>query len=164
MLAAVPSLVACGAGSSDGKSDAEASGATTAQRGPAGAGATKARLVEVIGSNSKLKVHIPTGPPSKRLVVKDLRRGSGPGIAKSGDEVVVNYVGIEYRNGRKIYDTWEEAGPSRFHLKAMRTGWELGLNGMKVGGRRELIVPSRLAYHAGALVYVVDLLEVRPWA
>jgi peptidylprolyl isomerase len=120
-------------------------------------------MVEVAGPHSKLRIRIPASSPPRKLVVKDLREGSGSEAANVGDEIVVNYVGLDYKTGETIYDTWEQAGPSHFHLKAMRTGWERGLRGMKVGGRRELIVPSRLAYRTGSLIYLVDLLEVRPW-
>lgn len=131
--------------------------------GTSGTAGRNDRVTEVAGPASKLKIRIPARPPPKELVVRNIRPGSGSGVAKAGDEVVVNYVGVEYDTGHLIYDTWEQRGPSHFHLKAMRTGWELGLNGMTVGGRRELIVPSRLAYHTGALIYLVDLLRVRPW-
>ncbi|HEY2335683.1 MAG TPA: FKBP-type peptidyl-prolyl cis-trans isomerase [Solirubrobacterales bacterium] len=127
------------------------------------AGHAGARVTEVTGPHGKLKIRVPSGRPPKALVVKELREGSGPEAARAGDEVAVDYVGIDYGTRKAFYDTWEQAGPSHFHLKAMRTGWERGLRGMKVGGRRELIVPSRLAYGTGALIYLVDLLEVRPW-
>jgi peptidylprolyl isomerase len=121
-------------------------------------------VVEVPGPGSKLKIGIPQGPPPKALEIKDVKRGSGP-IAKAGDEVFVGYVGIEYETGKTFYDSWAQAGPSHFHLHTPEhTGWEMGVDGMKVGGRRELIIPSRLAYGTGALIYVVDLLGAKPWA
>jgi peptidylprolyl isomerase len=119
------------------------------------------RVVEVAGPHSTLKIGIPPGPPPEGLVVRDLREGTGREVAGAGDTVVVNYAGVNYRTGKAFFDTWTETAPSRFYLKAMKSGWERGLKGMRVGGRRELIVPSRLAYDSGAVVYLIDLLEAK---
>jgi peptidylprolyl isomerase len=107
------------------------------------------------------KVQIPPSPAPKKLVVKDLRKGSGPAIEEGSDEILVDYIGVSYRTGEEFYNTWERGGPSKYHLEEVHRGWELGLKGMRVGGRRELIEPSRLAYGTGPLLYVVDLLAVK---
>lgn len=109
----------------------------------------------------KPEVEVPPGPPPKELVVTDLRKGSGPVLDDPDDELVVHYVGVTYDTGEEFYSTWDRGGPSKYLLEEVHKGWELGLKGMRVGGRRELIEPSRLAYGTGTLIYVVDLLAVR---
>ena len=120
-------------------------------------------------------IKIPAGPPPKKLVVKDLIKGTGA-TAADGDELQVNYVGELYSNG-KIFDaSWKDTpgkafGPFELGVNAVIKGWDEGLVGMKVGGRRELIIPPSLAYGAAGqaptipknatLVFVVDLLSVK---
>lgn len=97
----------------------------------------------------------------------------GTGLeAQAGSEVTVHYVMALHKNGKKIDSSWSRK-PFSFQLGAgtVTPGWEQGFGGMKEGGRRELIAPSRLAYgKAGVpqqigpdedLVYVIDLLEVK---
>jgi len=116
---------------------------------------------------TKPKVTAPSGPPPKKLEIKDLEKGSGPG-AKPGDEVTVQYVGINYKNGKQFDASWDRGEPFTFQLGSHTVieGWEQGLKGMKVGGRRELIIPPQLGYGSqsnGAipanetLVFVIDL-------
>jgi peptidylprolyl isomerase len=119
-------------------------------------------------SKTKPKVTVPSGPPPKKLTIKDLEKGSGP-AAKSGDEVTVNYVGVDYKTGKEFDASWDRGEPFSFELGsgAVIPGWEEGIEGMKVGGRRELIIPPSLGYgSAGSpptippnetLVFVVDL-------
>jgi len=120
---------------------------------------------------TKPKVTVPQGPPPKKLVVKDLKQGSGP-TAKAGDEVTVQYVGVDYKTGKEFDSSWSRNEPFAFNLGAGEViqGWDQGIEGMKVGGRRELIIPPELAYgsqEAGSikpnstLVFVVDLLAVK---
>lgn len=117
---------------------------------------------KVAGAASPPKVRVPTGPPPKDVVVKELRKGHGV-MLKAGDWFSLNYVAVEYESGKRLEAHWERSGGFtwKFGTGEVVKGWETGLEGMRVGGRRELIVPSRLAYGGGALVYVVELLEVR---
>ena len=122
-------------------------------------------------TSTKPKVTVPEGAPPKQLEVEDLVPGSGA-EAKSGDEVTVQYVGVNYKNGREFDSSWSRNEPFSFTLGRGEVipGWDQGVEGMKVGGRRELIIPPELAYgEAGAppaigpnetLVFVIDLLEV----
>jgi FKBP-type peptidyl-prolyl cis-trans isomerase len=117
-------------------------------------------------------VPIPSGPPPKTLVKKDLIVGSGA-TAKTGSAVTVNYVGELYKN-HKVFDaSWKRNqpfGPFTLGQGSVIKGWDQGLVGMKVGGRRELIIPPALGYGAAGsppsipanatLVFVVDLLAV----
>jgi peptidylprolyl isomerase len=112
---------------------------------------------------TKPKVEVPDGPPPKKLVVEDLDVGTGP-AAKARDEVTVHYVGVEYKNGKQIDSSWDRGETFSFDLgeRVVIPGWEAGVPGMKVGGRRKLIIPSNLAYKAGALVFVIDLIAIKP--
>jgi peptidylprolyl isomerase len=113
----------------------------------------------------------PTGAPPTTLVKKELIVGTGP-EAKAGQSVTVNYVGVLYSTGKVFDASWKRHEPFTFTLGKGQviSGWDQGVAGMKVGGRRELIIPAPLAYGArgagssippnAALVFVVDLLAV----
>jgi FKBP-type peptidyl-prolyl cis-trans isomerase len=120
---------------------------------------------------TKPKVGIPKGPLPKNVVkIKDLKEGKGP-AADGGDEVTVDYVGVLYKNGRQFDSSWDRGESLTFQLgsSVAIAGWEQALGGMKVGGRRELIVPSALGYGPqgaasippnSSLVYVIDLTAI----
>lgn len=114
-------------------------------------------------NKTKPKVEVPKGPPPKKLVIKDLEVGKGP-EAKLGDEVTVEYVAVNYKTGKQFEASWDRGEPFTFDLGGgiVSAGWEQGIEGMKVGGRRELIIPPDLAYgpEKGTLVFVVDLLAI----
>jgi peptidylprolyl isomerase len=111
----------------------------------------------------------PSTPAPTKLVTKELIVGTGP-EAKAGDSVTVNYVGVLYKGGKVFDASWKRSETFPFVLGKGQVipGWEQGIVGMKVGGRRELIIPSGLAYGAkgspptippnSALIFVVDLL------
>ena len=113
----------------------------------------------------------PSGPVPTKLETKDLIVGTGP-EAKAGQSVTVNYVGVLYKGGKEFDASWKRKEPFNFILGKGQVipGWDQGIVGMKVGGRRELIIPASLAYGAkgsgaaippnSALVFVVDLLGV----
>jgi peptidylprolyl isomerase len=114
------------------------------------------------------KVTPPSGPPPAKLVVKDLIKGTGA-EAKLGQSITVNYVGVLYHGGKQFDASWKRGEPSTFSLETGKLiqGWTQGIPGMKVGGRRELIIPASLAYGAKGtsgippnepLVFVIDLL------
>jgi peptidylprolyl isomerase len=158
-------LFAAGCGGSDDSStgSTEASEATATAEAPAKG--------EPAAQKTKPKVAVPKGAPPQELEVEDLEEGSG-GEAKSGDKVTVQYVGVNYKSGKEFDASWNGAGPFSFTLGAGEVipGWDQGVEGMKVGGRRELIVPPELGYGESGyppaippsetLVFVVDLLEV----
>jgi peptidylprolyl isomerase len=109
--------------------------------------------------------------PPKKLEIEDLEEGSGA-EAKAGDLVTVQYVGVNYKNGEEFDASWNGGEPFTFPLGAgeVIAGWDQGVQGMKVGGRRELVIPPSLGYGATgsppaippneALIFVVDLLAV----
>jgi peptidylprolyl isomerase len=121
--------------------------------------------------SKKPVVTVPKGPAPTKLVVKDLIVGTGT-QAKAGDTVTVNYVGVLYKGGKEFDSSWSRNQTFTTPLTngSVITGWVQGIPGMKVGGRRELIIPPSLAYgKAGSgsaippnstLVFVVDLLSV----
>jgi peptidylprolyl isomerase len=101
-------------------------------------------------------------------VIKDLIVGHGK-AATASSTVTVNYVGVLYKNGKEFDSSWKRGQPATFPLTGVIPGWTQGLPGMKVGGRRELIIPPSLAYKSQAqagvpanstLVFVIDLLSV----
>ncbi|MGE5281254.1 MAG: FKBP-type peptidyl-prolyl cis-trans isomerase [Chloroflexota bacterium] len=110
------------------------------------------------------KVVVPPGPPPTHLIVNDIRPGSGAAIPGKGEVGIhVNYISLSYKTGKPLGVKWAPRGAFRisFGPGLEVKGWEKGLVGMKVGGRRELRVPSRLAYGQGAILYVVDLLGIK---
>jgi peptidylprolyl isomerase len=133
-------------------------------------GAAAKQGEEAAKKKTKPKVSVPNGPPPQKLVVKDLEEGRGP-EAKPGDEVVVNYVGVNYKTGKEFGTSWNR-DPLVFKLGEgfVIDGWEMGIAGMKPGGRRELVVPPDLGYGnhptetippESTLVFVVDLMSVK---
>jgi len=101
------------------------------------------------------------GPPPKKVVIRDLIKGKGAMI-KPGDLFGINWTAAYYKTGKWRESSWETGRKYTFNYGAGQIvkGWEEGLKGMRVGGRRELIVPSKLAYENGAIVYVIDLLSI----
>jgi len=152
-------VAGCGGGSDSSSSESTATGGETTAAESSG------------GEKTKPKVTVPKGAPPKELEIEEIEEGSGA-EAKSGDKVTVQYVGVDYENGQEFDSSWSRNEPFGFTLGAGEVipGWDQGVEGMKVGGRRELIIPPELAYgEAGAppaigpnetLVFVIDLLEV----
>jgi peptidylprolyl isomerase len=161
------STTSSGEGSTHAKAGEETTAAAEESLSP---GAIKRAEAEA-KKKTKPKVVPPKGPKPKTLVVKDLEVGTGP-EAKSGDELTVQYVGVGFESGKQFDSSWDRKEPFTFTLGEgnLIKGWEEGLEGMKVGGRRELITPPDYAYGsegAGAiapnatLVFVIDLLKVK---
>jgi peptidylprolyl isomerase len=101
---------------------------------------------------------IPTGPSPDKVVIKDLREGSGAPI-RPGDVFAVRYVDFDYETGEQRERNWSQRSPWRltWQIGELVDGWEPGLKGIKAGGLRELIVPSQLAYENGPRVYLVEI-------
>jgi peptidylprolyl isomerase len=121
---------------------------------------------------SKPEVTIPEGQPPTELLVEDLTVGEGQ-EARAGHDVSVHYVGVAWSTGRQFDASWDRNDPFEFGLGAGQViqGWDQGVQGMKVGGRRRITIPPHLGYGSrGAggvikgnetLVFVVDMLGVR---
>ena len=120
---------------------------------------------------TKPDVAIPAGAPPADLVIEDLTVGTGA-EATSGKTVDVDDVGVGWSTQKQFDASWDRGSPFSFQLGAGRVikGWDQGVAGMKVGGRRRLTIPAKLGYgDRGAgrdikpgetLVFVVDLLKV----
>ena len=117
------------------------------------------------------QIEKPEGDIPFELVADDLTVGEGDEATK-GKKVSVHYVGVAFSTGEEFDASWNRGQPFEFKLGAGQVipGWDAGVEGMKVGGRRKLTIPSAMAYGArgagGAikphepLVFVVDLLSV----
>jgi peptidylprolyl isomerase len=156
-------LAACGSSKAPGVSLAPSSGATAA------AASTTATPPPALAK--KPVVTVPKGPAPKKLVSTDLVPGTGQAAA-NGQNVTVNYVGVLYKGGKEFDSSWKTGKPFSTPLSSgsVIPGWVQGVSGMKVGGRRELIIPPNLAYGSrgspptippnSTLVFVIDLLSV----
>ncbi|MEU1591569.1 FKBP-type peptidyl-prolyl cis-trans isomerase [Streptomyces sp. NPDC005708] len=122
-------------------------------------------------SIDKPEIDFPGGEPPADLEIKDIWEGDGP-EAKAGDTVSVHYVGVAFSTGEEFDASWNRGTPLKFQLGVGQVikGWDQGVQGMKVGGRRQLTIPAHLAYGdrgAGGrikpgetLIFVCDLVAV----
>ncbi|MFD7749853.1 FKBP-type peptidyl-prolyl cis-trans isomerase [Streptomyces sp. NPDC059698] len=122
-------------------------------------------------SIEKPEVDFPGGEPPADLEIKDIWEGDGP-VAQAGQTVSVHYVGVSFSTGEEFDASWNRGTPLQFQLGAGQViaGWDQGVQGMKVGGRRQLTIPAHLAYGdrgAGGkiapgetLIFVCDLVAV----
>jgi len=121
---------------------------------------------------TKPTVTVPPGAPPTQLQSTDLIVGTGP-AAKAGDNVSVQYVGVAYSSKQQFDASWDRGQPYPFVLGAGNVipGWDKGVVGMKVGGRRDLIIPPSLGYGASpppgapiaandTLIFVVDMVKI----
>ena len=120
-------------------------------------------------AGQKPEIDFQDGPAPTELVIEDLVVGDGA-EAVPGGNVEVHYVGVEYDTGEEFDSSWNRGESIEFPLRGLIQGWQDGIPGMRVGGRRQLIVPPAQAYGpAGGghrlsgktLVFVIDLLGVR---
>jgi peptidylprolyl isomerase len=118
----------------------------------------------------KPEVDFPGGEPPAELEITDIWEGDGP-VASPGSTVQVHYVGVAFSTGEEFDASWDRGEPLSFQLGARQViaGWDQGVPGMKVGGRRQLVIPPDLAYgDRGAgrtiapgetLIFVCDLVS-----
>jgi FKBP-type peptidyl-prolyl cis-trans isomerase len=163
IAAALIAIAAAGCGSKDKKSDTSSASTDSSQSAPAAPATAKPR--------PKPKVAVPGGKPPSKLVIKDLIPGTGP-AAKAGDPITVNYIGVNFNGGKMFDNSYDRGQPFPFQLGGGQVipGWDQGLVGMKVGGRRRITIPPALAYGPQGqpptikpnetLVFVVDLLSI----
>jgi peptidylprolyl isomerase len=118
------------------------------------------------------EIDFPEGQPPASLLVTDEILGDGP-EASSGATVTAHYVGVAFSTGEEFDASWNRGEPLRFKLGVGQVipGWDQGISGMRVGGRRRLVIPPSLGYGergAGAaigpnetLIFVVDLVDAQ---
>jgi peptidylprolyl isomerase len=163
VIAAALAVAACGSSKAPGVQPAPSAGVTQAS-----APTTPTPPPQL---QTKPAVTVPKSCTTKALIKNDLIPGTGQTV-QAGQTVTVNYVGVLCRTGKEFDSSWKRNQPFTTALTSggVIPGWVQGIPGMKVGGRRELIIPASLAYgKAGSpptippnspLVFVVDLLSV----
>ncbi|MFB7784432.1 FKBP-type peptidyl-prolyl cis-trans isomerase [Streptomyces vinaceus] len=119
----------------------------------------------------KPEIDFPDFEVPKDLVIEDIWEGDGP-VATAGNKVSVHYVGVSYSTGEEFDASWNRGAPLQFILGIGQViaGWDQGVQGMKVGGRRKLVIPAHLAYGDNSptpaikpgetLIFVCDLMGV----
>jgi peptidylprolyl isomerase len=119
----------------------------------------------------KPEIDFPEGPAPADLVIDDIWEGDGA-EAKAGDRVSVHYVGVAFSTGEEFDASWNRGSALQFQLGVGQViaGWDKGVQGMKTGGRRKLVIPAHLAYGdrgAGSaiapgetLIFVCDLVKI----
>ena len=119
----------------------------------------------------KPEIDFPDSPPPTDLEITDVVEGEGP-EATAGSTVSVHYVGVAHSTGEEFDASYNRGAPLDFRLGVGQviSGWDQGVEGMKVGGRRKLVIPPHLGYGdrgAGSaikpgetLIFVVDLVSV----
>ena len=172
-LAAV-ALVAAGCGGKS-KSSSSSTPSTTSSSSTVTSGSKPGRVPRASGDEklgSKPEIGKPAGNPPTTLEKRDIVKGTGK-KAKPGDKVAVQYVGIAWSTDKQFDASWDRGQPFTFQLGAGQVipGWDEGVAGMRVGGRRQLIIPPDMAYGAQGqpptigpnetLVFDIDLLKIK---
>ena len=114
----------------------------------------------------KPEIDFQDGPPPTKLVNTDLIVGDGA-EEQPGGNVTVHYVGVDYETGEQCDASWDRGETITFPLRGLIQGWQDGIPGMRVGGRRQLVIPPELAYGTSGghrlsgrtLVFVIDLID-----
>jgi peptidylprolyl isomerase len=172
-------LVACGGDSAQTGDGSAGEDAGTQQdvtaKAPCPRGPTVTMSKAEIAKLPPLTIPTPSGPPPRHLKIVDLRKGSGPGVPKDDlvtnrEKVFISYFDVSYPVAQEGQQTGQY-GPEKYLLENIEKGFGLGLIGMKVGGRREIVTTPKLVYPRWkpswgytpfVNVYVVDLLGMEP--
>jgi peptidylprolyl isomerase len=167
-------VAGCGSSTAPGVQLAPSAGATAASVTPTTSTSTTTSSTSTSTTplpaalKTKPSVVPPSGPPPKKLVIKDLIKGTGP-AATATSTVTVQYVGVLYKDGKQFDASWNDGNgqATTLPLSGVIKGWQEGIPGMRVGGRRELIIPPSLGYGPSGsppkipgnatLVFVIDL-------
>jgi peptidylprolyl isomerase len=162
LICAATLAVGCGGGESPPANSAESSASAKGASRPA----------PLVARKPEPHIVPPKGPPPKKHVIsRDLERGTGA-VAKTGDMLTIDFVGVYYEGGKLLASSWKLGEPFTFRLGGGQgnLGWEKTLQGMRVGGRRELILPAHLTSRYArpseerSQIYVIDLRRVGPRA
>jgi peptidylprolyl isomerase len=169
LLSLALGLAACGDDDDDGGSASDEPPATQTEA----SAPEEPEESEEISTDLDVKPVIakPSGEPPTELVKEDIVSGKGK-AAKVGDQITVHYVGVNYSTGDQFDSSWDRGEPAQFGLEkgGLIEGWIQGIPGMKVGGRRKLVIPPDLGYGAQGsppaippnetLVFVIDLKKI----
>ena len=118
---------------------------------------------------TKPEIDFYDGPEPTELVIRDIEVGTGA-EAQPGSTVNVHYLGVDFESGEEFDSSWSRNQSIDFPLGSLIKGWQEGIPGMKVGGRRQLTIPPEKAYGAAGgghrlsgrtLIFVIDLLGVK---
>ena len=164
-------LAACGGSTGDsstGASEETAEAPAATKEAPERASTGDwAELKRFAGRNAN-RLIVPRGPSPDHVVIRDLAVGDGPAI-NPGDIFYSRYLSFDYEDEDAVEPlledsseplTWVDAGSLKWGVGERVPGWEPGLEGIRAGGLRELIVPSRLAYGNGVRVYLVKVTKI----
>jgi FKBP-type peptidyl-prolyl cis-trans isomerase len=124
-----------------------------------GSSQPEAQADEIVWRNGEPAVIVHHGPVPKKLIVKDLRKGTGA-VLKKGSFGTFKFKSFDYRDGRDYENWWDAPFYTSFGEGESLGAWETGLKGMRVGGRRVLFVPPAQAYTHVPVVYVIELTAV----
>ncbi|PSK93852.1 peptidylprolyl isomerase [Haloactinopolyspora alba] len=114
------------------------------------------------------EVDFPEGPLPQELEVTDLVVGDGD-EAVPGSTLLVHYAGVDFESGEEFDASWNRGKPVEVPLRGLIEGWQVGVQGMRIGGRRKLVIPPHQAYGPAGnghrlagrtLIFVIDLLAV----
>ena len=116
--------------------------------------------------SEKPEIDFIEGPAPADLVITDLVVGDGA-EATPGATVLVHYLGVDFETGEQFDASWDRGETITFPLRGLIQGWQDGIPGMRVGGRRQLVIPPELAYGTSGghrlsgrtLVFVIDLID-----
>jgi peptidylprolyl isomerase len=160
-LAAASILAIAGCGDDDDESG---------DSGTTGAETTEAQAQDAGGVDTSTKpvVEVPEGEPPAGLEIEDIKEGDGAAV-QPGATITAHYVGVSYSTGKEFDSSWSRGEPATFPLAQVIPGWQQGIPGMKVGGRRRLVIPPDLGYgEVGqppdigpneTLIFVIDLVD-----
>jgi peptidylprolyl isomerase len=161
----------CGSGGGDDSSGSSAAGASTESSGSSETSSGDPSETTSTKQKTKPTVTVPKEITPTKFAINEVEEGTGA-KAKPGDKVTVQYVGVGYNSEEEFDSSWSRNEPLSFTIGAgeVINGWEQGMKGMKVGGRREMLIPASLAYGSEgrppkigpneALVFTIDLLAV----
>jgi peptidylprolyl isomerase len=164
-------LAACGGSSKQDETAATPTKTATATATATAAPVGKVKVTGALGTKPKVTITPINATPPAKLEIKDIAKGHGK-KAKAGDTVTVQYDGVLYENGTEFDASWNRGQPFSFPLGAGQVipGWDKGVVGMRVGGRRVLTIPPDLGYGPqgsgpippnSTLVFVVDMLKIK---
>jgi peptidylprolyl isomerase len=169
LLILLLALAACGGDDDDsGEPAANTTSATTSEEP-----SPSAQREALEDTTVRPVIPKPTGSPPRRLEKEDIVKGKGA-PARTGDTVIVQYVGVSFSTGDEFDASWDRGQPFPVQLGtgSVIQGWEKGLVGIRKGGRRMLTIPPELGYGREGyppaiapnetLVFVIDAVDVQP--